>query len=75
MTNKIEVGKIEIDRNKCIGAAVCVSIDPKTFEIDSENKAVTKKEEIADSKTVVLAAQSCPTQAISVFDGKGKKIY
>ncbi len=69
-----KVNKIEIDRDKCIGAAVCVSIAPDKFELDSDNKAVVKKNGDVDDKDILLAAQSCPTQAISVFDVDGKKL-
>ncbi len=68
------MNRIEVDRDKCIGAAVCVSIAPEKFELDADNKATVKKEGNVDDKEILLAAQSCPTQAITVFDSEGKKI-
>jgi len=69
------IGKIVIDRNLCIGAASCVAIAPGVFELDSENKAVVYNDGGADDETILLAAQSCPTRAIIVFDTEGNQIY
>ena len=71
----VRVGKIVIDRNLCIGAASCVAIAPGVFELDSENKAVVYSDIGADDETILLAAQSCPTRAIIVFDTEGNQIY
>ena len=88
---KAKIGKIMIDRNLCIGAASCVAVAPSAFEIDPENKAVlrrkqppptsdpTARQDLEDSaiddETLLLAAQSCPTQAIIVYDEEGNQIY
>ncbi|MBI4134764.1 MAG: ferredoxin [Candidatus Sungbacteria bacterium] len=87
---KMKVAKIMIDRNLCIGAASCVAVIPGIFELDSENKAVlrrkdgtsssdeTKTEDLAetvDDDMILLAAKSCPTMAIKLFDEDGKQIY
>ncbi len=69
-----KISKVSIDKEKCIGAAVCVSIAPDDFSLDSNNKAEFSGNQKADDKTILLAAQSCPTQAISVFDEDGNKI-
>jgi len=70
-----KIGKIVIDRNLCIGAASCVAIAPGVFELDSENKAVVYGDAGADNDTILLAAQSCPTRAIILFDEEGNQIY
>lgn len=85
------IAKLVVNRDLCIGAASCVAIAPSTFELDQENKAVlirkkgessseeTKRGDLADDniddETLLLAAQSCPTQAISVYDEEGNQIY
>ncbi len=56
--------KITIDRNLCIGAASCVALAMKTFELDSENKAIIIDEAGDEAETIKLAAESCPTKAI-----------
>ncbi|MBI2310179.1 ferredoxin [Candidatus Collierbacteria bacterium] len=68
---------VKVLRDKCIGAASCVAVAPKTFKLDSQNKAVVIKstgDKDADD-AILLAAQSCPTAAIEVYDESGKKIW
>jgi ferredoxin len=69
--------KVNVIRDKCIGAGSCVAVAMKTFVLDNENKAVvlpTADEDSDDDK--LLAAQSCPTAAIEVIDmDTGEKIW
>ena len=69
------IGKIVVDRDLCIGAASCVAVSPATFELDEENKAVAIGPNATDDETLKMAAQSCPTKAIFLFDKEGKQIY
>ncbi|MBI3420763.1 MAG: ferredoxin [Candidatus Sungbacteria bacterium] len=71
----LKIGKIVVDRNLCIGAASCIAIAPGVFELDAQNKAVVYNEAGADAETILLAAKSCPTLAILVFDEEGNQIY
>ncbi|MBI4224931.1 MAG: ferredoxin [Candidatus Sungbacteria bacterium] len=71
----LKIGKIIVDRNLCIGAASCIAVAPGVFELDSENKAIVYNDKGADAETILLAAQSCPTQAILIFDEEGNQIY
>ena len=71
----LKIGKIVVDRNLCIGAASCIAVAPGVFELDSENKAVVYNDKGADDETIMLAAKSCPTQAILVFDEDSNQIY
>ena len=71
----VKIGKIVVDRNLCIGAASCLAVAPGVFELDAENKAVVHNDKGADDETILLAAQSCPTRAIILFDEEGKQIY
>ncbi|MBI2039070.1 MAG: ferredoxin [Candidatus Niyogibacteria bacterium] len=70
-----KIAKIEIDRELCIGAATCVALAPGVFALDKENKAYVVDENGADQEMIRLAAESCPTKAISLFDKEGKQIY
>jgi ferredoxin len=72
---KRKIAKIYVDRNLCIGAASCVAIAPGVFQLDEENKAYIVKEDGADDDTIMLAAQSCPTNAIFLYDEDGNQIY
>ena len=71
----VKIGKIVVDRTLCIGAASCIAVAPGGFELDSGNKAVVYNDKGADDETIMLAAKSCPTRAILVFDEKGNQIY
>ncbi len=68
--------QIKIDRNLCIGAATCVAIAPKAFNLDNEAKAIllpTAEEE--SDQTILEAAKSCPVAAIILYDETGKQVY
>ena len=71
----LKISKIMVDRNLCIGAASCIAVAPGVFELDKENKAVVYDAHGADDETILLAAKSCPTQAIILFDEEGKQIF
>jgi ferredoxin len=64
-------------RDKCIGAASCVAVAPNTFKLDDKNIAVIIKStgNKDEDDAILLAAQSCPTAAIEVYDQSGKKIW
>lgn len=69
------IAKIVVDRSLCIGAASCIAVAPGVFQLDGENKAVVYNDKGADDETILLAAQSCPTQAILLFDEEGNQIF
>jgi ferredoxin len=60
------VVRVEVDRDRCEGNAVCVGIAPDLFDLDDEDYAVMKVDEIpADQEE--LAEQSiaeCPRAAL-----------
>ena len=70
-----DIGKIVIDRDLCIAAASCIAVSGETFEFDSENKVVVINADTADDETLLMAAQSCPTKAILLFNKKGEQIF
>lgn len=68
--------KVDVDRSKCIGAANCVGMAPKTFQLDDRKKAVVKDAAATTDETLFEAAESCPTEAVQLFDEKtGEKLY
>lgn len=68
--------KVEVIRDKCIGAASCVAIAPAVFELDEENIAKILTQDGNDDDTKLLAAQSCPTAAIIVTDtSSGQQVW
>ena len=73
---KIHNWTVTIDRNLCIGAASCVAVAPKAFNLDNEAKAIflsTSEEETPES--ILDAAKSCPVAAIIIHDETGKQVF
>lgn len=57
-----------VDPKKCIACAACVSLAPKTFELDMNDAnatAVAKGKPGDKDGEINLAIQACPTAAIS----------
>lgn len=75
MAEAPKIARIYVDRELCIGAASCIAVAPGVFALDEENKAIVINDKGADYETILLAAQSCPTKAIILFDSDGKQIY
>ena len=91
MTDTKKITKIVVDRNMCIGAASCVVSLPSVFQLDNENKAIilqkaeTKNSgpaeksalsnDVASDGELLVAAQTCPTQAIFLYTEDGRKVF
>lgn len=73
----VQVGKykVKVLRDLCIGAASCAAISPAVFQLDAENKAVIPDGATDAESNILMAAQSCPTKAIEIYDETGKKIW
>ncbi len=68
--------KVHVDRDMCIGAATCIAIAPKAFNLDSEAKSIILSSIDEEDETMVLdAARGCPTAAIIIEDQNGEKIF
>ena len=67
--------KIEVDRELCISVASCIAVAPNTFELDDQGIAIIKNPTGDDEKTILQAAQSCPVNAIRLFDDAGNQIH
>ncbi|MFH1405323.1 MAG: ferredoxin [Patescibacteria group bacterium] len=81
---------IKVDPDLCIGAASCVTVAPDTFQMNENNKAwvldhgkepdghtYERTFEVSDDEKeeIILAAQSCPTLAVLIYDEEGKQIF
>lgn len=74
----VQIGKykVKVVRDACIGAASCIAFSPTVFELDGEKKAVILDGATDEPENVLLAAQSCPTQAIVVTDSEtGEQVW
>lgn len=71
----LKIAKIVVDQDICIGAAPCVTVAPGVFQLNDDNKAYVVDPKGADDATILLGAQSCPVQAIFLYDEDGNQIY
>jgi len=78
--------RVEVDADKCLGFGSCVIVSPDVFRLDErpgqgvfQSRAkldVLDEAGGKDFENLQIAAQSCPTQAITIIDRKtGKRIY
>jgi ferredoxin len=58
--------RIEIDREKCMGSGNCGFWAPGVFDLDDEGIAIVVDPNAAPEEKIMLAAEGCPTQAITV---------
>lgn len=67
-----QIGKymVKVVPGKCIAAASCVAISPTVFKLNEQNIAeiIEGGEDAEDN--ILLAAQSCPTGAIEIWEGE-----
>jgi ferredoxin len=58
--------RVEVDRDRCEGNAVCVGIAPDLFDLDDEDYAVLKVDEVpADREDLAeQAIAECPRAAL-----------
>lgn len=78
--------KVEVEADKCLGFGSCVIVSPDVFRLDERpGQGVFRsraKLDVLDEaggkdyENLLIAAQSCPTQAITIVDRKtGKRVY
>lgn len=67
--------RVRIDREKCIGSANCIASAPTVYRLDEREKAVLLNPETVDDETLLLSAESCPTEAIIIEDDEGRRVY
>ena len=65
---------VEVDQNICIGAASCVALASKVFQLNSENKAYVVDPKGDSDEEIIQAAKSCPTNAIKLVNKETGKI-
>ena len=58
--------RVEVDRDRCEGNAVCVGIAPDLFDLDDDDYAVTLVDEVpADQEALAeQAIAECPRAAL-----------
>lgn len=61
--------KIEVFKERCIGAGNCLDVAPKYFALDADGLVVANSETVApgDEAEVTRAADICPALAIELL--------
>jgi len=67
--------RAKVDRDLCIGSAMCVATAPAVFELDDEGLSRVVDQDAADDETLREAAEGCPVQAVILEDDEGNQIY
>lgn len=65
------IGKytVKVIQSKCIAAASCVAISPDVFKLNEANLVEIIEKGTDEADNIMLAAQSCPTGAIEIYEG------
>jgi len=58
--------KVTVDKDKCIGCGLCVSLAPKSFKLGEDGKSQIIEPVGDDLETIKNAAESCPVGAIKI---------
>ena len=66
--------RIRIDRALCVGFGDCIEGAPDAFVLDDEGLAVFKEPESVARERLLAACDSCPVDAITVWDEKGAQV-
>jgi len=67
--------RARVDRDLCIGSAMCVATAPGVFELDDEGLSRVVDPDAGDEELLREAAEGCPVQAIILEDDEGNQIY
>lgn len=65
----------KVDRDLCIGSAMCVATAPNVFELDDEGLSRVVDQEAGDEELLRQAAEGCPVQAVILEDEDGNQVY
>ena len=66
--------RVRIDRTLCVGFGDCVTAAPGAFVLDAEDVAVFSAPESVDRTCLLKACESCPVDALTVWDEDGEQI-
>ncbi len=70
-----DIGKIAIDDDLCLGCGLCVSISDTTYKLNDENRSTVIDPNATDDETLITSAESCATEAISLLDKEGNRVF
>lgn len=61
--------EIRIDWDVCMGSGNCIFWAPESFDLSDDGHAVVLDAGATDLDTLKVAAEGCPTGAISIWQG------
>jgi ferredoxin len=65
--------RIVIDRERCVGSGNCLYWAPGTFDLDDDGVSTVVDADGDDEDRIRVAAEGCPTRAISVYSRDGSE--
>jgi ferredoxin len=68
LARRIDLVRITIDRERCMGSGNCAFWAPSTFDLDDEMKAIVIDPEGDRADKVRNAVEACPTHALALID-------
>lgn len=71
---KGKITEIIVDQQLCVGCGACAAMTPEVFILNKSGKSEAKSPNASDDDSIKISAQSCPVNAISVFEGS-KKVW
>lgn len=62
--------EIKIDRGRCVGIAMCESVDPDRFEVDDDGYLHVRRAVVNDDElpTAADAVRACPAVALALVE-------
>jgi ferredoxin len=66
--------RVQIDRTLCVGFGDCITEAPEAFRLDGDGIAVFVDPPVATRDLLVRACESCPVDAIALYDETGHRI-
>ncbi len=65
--------KITVNREACLGSGVCAATAPRHFRLQ-DGKSRALQEDIESDDIVLDVADTCPAEAITVYNAAGHRL-
>ncbi|HKN53838.1 MAG TPA: ferredoxin [Amycolatopsis sp.] len=65
--------KVAVNRDTCLGSGICAATAPRHFRLD-DGKSRPLQEDIEPDDIVLDVADTCPAEAITVYNAAGHRI-
>lgn len=65
--------KVTVNRDACLGSGICAATSPRHFRLD-DRKSRAIQEDIEPDDIVLDIADTCPAEAIIVYNAAGHRI-